>query len=278
MRPKATTRSIYNAVADRYESTIVAKAFAKFAAAVIPTANPQGHEHTLDIGTGTGILARLLAPRVRQVIGIDLAPQMIAAGKRLSLPENVALQEADAEKLPFEKHTFDLAVSSFGLNATTPHRVLPEIHRVLKPEGVFAFHEWDDLHPLDDLIMDVLAQYMLDDDEVSDELFHLREYLTAPRPWDNVFQSAEDYQEELANYGFQAIQVWEDAAVELVISIPDFLDYKLAWTPRQLELNAMDEWRRADCLDTLRSKLQDQADENGDLHYAPVLFRVRAQA
>jgi hypothetical protein len=119
---------------------------------------------------------------------------------------------------------------------------------------------------------------MLEDDEVSEALFHLREYLLAPRPWDNVFQTAEDYQEELAAYGFQHILVWEDAPVELVISIPDFLEYKLAWTPRQLELNEMDEWRRADCLDSLRSELQDRADENGDLHYAPILFRVRAQA
>jgi ubiquinone/menaquinone biosynthesis C-methylase UbiE len=274
-RDADTIRQFFDANADGYEARIV-PAFRHFAESVIRTAQPLGHEVTLDIGTGTGILARLIASRVRHVTGIDFAPAMIEQAI-LTQNANVIFQVADVHELPFEADTFHLGVASFGLNATRPRRAFAELHRVLKPEGVLAFHEWNVLHRLDDKIIEVFARYMVDEDDAPPHLLKIRHFIRTPRLWDNILQEADDFKEVLAETGYVEIQVWEDAPVEVVMPVADFMDYKLAWANRQAELAAMDEFTRKDCLDALRSMLQDEVGTDGNIHYAPLLFRVRAK-
>ncbi|MBZ0310354.1 MAG: class I SAM-dependent methyltransferase, partial [Anaerolineae bacterium] len=162
-RDTRTIRQFFSANAPLYESRIV-PAFRQYAAAVVRTARPQRHEITLDMGTGTGILARLLAPQVAQIIGIDLASAMIEQAQQIlqqhSLP-NIRFQEADIHQLPFKNSIFHLAAASFGLNATRPRRAFKEIYRVLRPEGRMVFHEWSVLHELDEKLMDIFAHYMI---------------------------------------------------------------------------------------------------------------------
>jgi len=272
-------RRIYTAIGEPYETQIVRYAFQHFAAAVVTTAAPQGHETALDMGTGTGILARKLAPHVKHVTGIDLTPRLIDIGQTIianSNSTNITLTVGNIHAIPADDHTYDLAVSSFGLNATTPSRSLSEIARVLTPNGILVFHEWNLQHPLDTLLVETLAQYMVDDADAPDDLFALRQAITAPHPWDNVFQTAADYQEELATYGFTNIHVAEDAPAHIQLSVADFLAYKLAWSTRQAELAAMDDYTRPDCMDALWRVFQDQVQSDGMLHYHPQLFRVRA--
>lgn len=69
----------------------------------------------LDLGTGTGKGARLLAERFpdAQVLGVDFAPAMIAEAERLlleSLSGRVRFQVADGAKLPLADGAFDLVV------------------------------------------------------------------------------------------------------------------------------------------------------------------------
>lgn len=275
----AQIRAYYDNLAPDYEAQIVVPAFRPFAQGVIQTAQPQGVETALDIGTGTGVLARLLAPHVRHVVGVDLADGMIHAGRALAAQEgltNLQLEVGNAHRLPYPDQSFELVVSSFGLNATSPSLMFPEIHRLLKVGGVLAFHEWNESHPLDPVLGQVMADYILDDSEISEELFELREFVRSPRPWDNVFQSAEDYHDTLQEYGFGEVHVWEDAPTTLHISIPDFIAYKSAWKNRREELAAMPPPQRADCLDALHQTLAHWADSEGYLTYDPILFRVRA--
>src|SRR5262249_33301486 len=59
-----------------------------------------GEERALDVGTGAGAFALALAPLVREVVGVDIVPELLAeAGKRAT--ENSQVLEADAEELPF---------------------------------------------------------------------------------------------------------------------------------------------------------------------------------
>jgi SAM-dependent methyltransferase len=76
---------------------------------------PQPPRHVLDLGTGTGKAARVVARRFpeAEVVGVDLSPEMIAQAKRL-LPDELAARVrfdvADASALPFDDGAFDLVV------------------------------------------------------------------------------------------------------------------------------------------------------------------------
>jgi ubiquinone/menaquinone biosynthesis C-methylase UbiE len=126
-------------------------------------------ERVLDVGTGTGKAARVVARRFpdAQVTGVDLSPAMIAEAQR-ALPEElgdrVRFEVADATALPFEDGAFDLVVllnmipffeelarvvaprahvlfvSSFG--SQTPIYVPPDtLRRRLEPLGFSDFEQ-----------------------------------------------------------------------------------------------------------------------------------------
>lgn len=94
----------------------------------------------LDVGTGTGVAARVLARRFpeAEVVGVDLAPAMVEEARRLvpdDLVGRLAFETADATALPFADAAFDLVVL---LNMIP---FFDELARVTAPAGaiVFAF-------------------------------------------------------------------------------------------------------------------------------------------
>ncbi|HZO97945.1 MAG TPA: methyltransferase domain-containing protein [Gaiellaceae bacterium] len=110
---------------------------------------PTGDERVLDVGTGAGALALALAPFVREVVGIDVVPELLAEGRRRA-PANVELVEADAAALPFERASFDLVCTARTLHhLARPERVLAEMSRVLRPGGTMLVV--DQLAPSDPL-------------------------------------------------------------------------------------------------------------------------------
>ena len=69
----------------------------------------------LDLGTGTGVAARMLAKRFpdAEVVGVDLSPGMVEEAGKLLEPElasRVHYQAADASRLPFPDASFDFVV------------------------------------------------------------------------------------------------------------------------------------------------------------------------
>jgi SAM-dependent methyltransferase len=92
----------------------------------------------LDLGTGTGKAARLVADRFprAEVVGVDLAPAMVAEARRLLSPElagRVRFEVADASALPFEDGAFDLVVL---LNMIP---FFEELARLTAPGGTLVF-------------------------------------------------------------------------------------------------------------------------------------------
>jgi SAM-dependent methyltransferase len=102
----------------------------------------------LDLGTGTGKAARVVAKRFpkAEVVGVDLAPEMVEEARRLlpaDLAGRVSFAVADGARLPFEDGAFDLVV----LQNMIPF--FEELGRVASPGGrvIFAF-SWGSETPI----------------------------------------------------------------------------------------------------------------------------------
>src|SRR3989344_5687113 len=61
----------------------------------------------LEVGCGTGIFTEKLAQTGAEVLAIDLSPDLLMKARNRVLKNNVNLIEADLEKLPFDKNSFD---------------------------------------------------------------------------------------------------------------------------------------------------------------------------
>ena len=92
----------------------------------------------LDIGTGTGRLLELLAPRIQSGLGVDASRAMLALARaRLAKPGlgHLAVRQADMYRLPLAGG-YDLVVLQMVLHyAEDPAAVLAEAARVLAPGG-----------------------------------------------------------------------------------------------------------------------------------------------
>ena len=130
--------------AEVYESCFVPAIFGGWAGPVADAAGIRAGDEVLDVGCGTGVLAREALRRVGQegkVVGLDLNEGMLAVAARTE-PE-IEWRQGDAASLPFEDVSFDVAVSQFAL-MYFPDRVasLREMWRALAPGGRLAIAAW----------------------------------------------------------------------------------------------------------------------------------------
>ena len=95
---------------------------------------PSAPARVLDVGTGTGAVARLAAVRWpgAEVVGADVSPQMVEEARRLAATARERYDVADASALPYEDGAFDLV----ALNNMIPF--FDELVRVLAPGGHVA--------------------------------------------------------------------------------------------------------------------------------------------
>lgn len=95
----------------------------------------------LDLASGDGVLAELLAPRSQQVTCLDISETVLAAARRrLAGFANIELKRGDMHALPFadagKTGGFDVVFALHALAySTQPDKVLAEAARVLKPGG-----------------------------------------------------------------------------------------------------------------------------------------------
>ena len=115
---------------------------------------PQGKTlRILDVGTGTGFFACLLAAEGHMTVGIDLTPNMIEHAKHMAavLGLDARFQLMDAEEPDFESESFDVLVTR-NLTWTLPHieKAYREWYRILKPGGILINFDADYCAALED--------------------------------------------------------------------------------------------------------------------------------
>lgn len=130
-------RGMFDRIAPQWDATRTPERTAPYEAALARIAVVRD---ALDVGTGTGDGALAIAARYpdANVVGVDVAPRMIAQAERKTpddLRGRITYRVADAAELPFDDASFDLVAHSNML------AFFDEVARVLRPGGhaLFSF-------------------------------------------------------------------------------------------------------------------------------------------
>jgi len=102
-------------------------------------------ERVLDVACGTGNAAIRAAQAGGRVVALDIAPELLDAGRALAAEAGVEIEwvEGDAESLPFNDEHFDVVLSTFGSMFAPRHDVTArELSRVLKTGGRLGLCNW----------------------------------------------------------------------------------------------------------------------------------------
>ena len=142
---------MFDAIADRYDlvNRIISLGIdQRWRRLTVDKLEVAGEGTILDLATGTGDLAIMIARRCPQatVVGVDPSTNMLAIGQAkvaaAQLDQRVTLREGNAHALPFEDNTFSAATIAFGIR-NVPDRALGlrELARVTRPSGKVAILE-----------------------------------------------------------------------------------------------------------------------------------------
>jgi SAM-dependent methyltransferase len=138
-------RGVWNAPGARYDD--ISRSIADAIEHAVERLEAAPGQRILDLATGTGWASRSIARRCpgAQVVGVDIADELLAAARSLAAREQLAVEYrgADAERLPFEDAHFDAVISTFGVMfASDPGAAAAELARVVKPGGRVVLSTW----------------------------------------------------------------------------------------------------------------------------------------
>jgi SAM-dependent methyltransferase len=169
----------------------------------------------LEFGCGAAQWSIALARLGAHPVGLDLSRRQLEHARRLMAEAGVdfPLVHASAEAVPLPAATFDVVFCDHGaMSFADPYRTVPEVARLLRPGGLFAFNHHSPIEticwPLDAeevgerLALDYFGMHVIDDgEEVSFQLpfgewirlFRANEFviedLIEPRPTPNAISS-----------------------------------------------------------------------------------------
>ena len=104
---------------------------------------PRVGERWLDVATGTGAIAIRAARAGAEVVGVDIAPELLERARASAHPLPIRWDEGDAEELPYEDAAFDVVASCFGvIFAPDDEAAGRELARVCRPGGRLGLTAW----------------------------------------------------------------------------------------------------------------------------------------
>ena len=151
--------------AETYESYMVPVLFAPSAQRLVDLARPRADERVLDVGCGTGIVARRAAAHAGRVVGLDASTGMLAVARAAAARERLSIEwrEGRAEALPFASGEFDLVLCQYALMFfADPGTALAEMRRVLAREGRALVSVWQPLgrHPFYEVLDHAIERHL----------------------------------------------------------------------------------------------------------------------
>ena len=130
--------------ADIFENILVPSIFRPWGLEMLDRVPVSASDRVLDVGCGTGILARIVRERAgahTHVEGVDVSPLMI--GKARTIAPEITWHEAGVEKMPFADKSFDVVLCQQAFQFFPDREAASrEMHRVLKSGGRVAISTW----------------------------------------------------------------------------------------------------------------------------------------
>ena len=132
---------------EKGDFTRIAESMRESGEAIVQSLGITRGSRVLDLGCGDGTTAIPAARRGADVLGVDIARNLVEAGNRRAREEaltNCRFQEGDASDLhELRDHSFDFVVSIFGaMFAPRPFNVAREMVRVTRPGGRIVMGNW----------------------------------------------------------------------------------------------------------------------------------------
>ena len=136
-----------NDAAEVYDRFFVPSLFEQWTEVMLDAAGVAEGDRVLDVGCGTGVLARAASRRVGprgEVVGVDPNAGMLTVARRHR--ERVRWQRGVAEDLPLDGGSVDKILSQFAWMFLDDHRAAAsELARVLAPGGAIAVATWAEI-------------------------------------------------------------------------------------------------------------------------------------
>jgi ubiquinone/menaquinone biosynthesis C-methylase UbiE len=126
---------------EAWEKVAASDAFLEIRDRIVELADPRRDDLCVDLGAGTGLLTLALAPRVRELVAVDISERMLERLDDAAAADGVDNVEplvADLRRLPLEDESATLVVSNYAfhhLDHPGKELALAEARRILRPGG-----------------------------------------------------------------------------------------------------------------------------------------------
>lgn len=140
----ASTGQVSTTAAEVYEQFFVPALFGQWVEPMLDAVGVNEGDHVLDVGAGTGVVARAALQRVGaggSVVAVDPNEGMLAVAKRIA--PAVDIRRGKAEQLPIDNAVIDCVTCQFALMFFSDRaRAITEMRRVIRPAGRVAVATW----------------------------------------------------------------------------------------------------------------------------------------
>lgn len=244
---------------EAYERYIVTAWMGDWAQALVKIAGVRPGDRILDVGCGTGVVARKAAPLAGpsgKVTGLDINEGMIRSAKYFAEQEgifSIEWRNGDAMSMPFDDGGFDKVVCQQGLQfCPYPLEALLEMARVLTPGGRIALSVWRKLerYPFFTALMGIIEA-------------HFGKDSTVPFHTSCALPDRAELRRLMIDSGFHDVHVRLDAKVARYPSLEEFIPGYLAATPLATDVARIDKQERSRLFQQIAASLTDYTDDDG---------------